>query len=148
MSGRGLKECQKGPFDAITVNLNGSIVANKGFIALMAPVGSTVIEAKWVSAWGGIQSAGQCIGQMFIAIVSERLGRRVALGAFWIMMIIVSLSVWYIADAYSLSLLSLAPNTQSTGSLQSSLPVSVSARCRERFRCISANTARPRLEVS
>jgi len=72
------------------VNLNGSIIANKGFIRDMAPPGAKAAEAKWVSAWGGIQSAGQCIGQMFIVFISERLGRRAALLSFWVTMIIVS----------------------------------------------------------
>lgn len=70
------------------VNLNGSIVANKGFIKLMAPTGSNLIQAKWVSAWGGIQSTGQLVGQVFIVFISERLGRRAALAAFWVTMVV------------------------------------------------------------
>ena len=46
------------------INLNGGIVANKGFIRQMASPGTTVIAGKYVSAWGGIQSAGQTVGQI------------------------------------------------------------------------------------
>jgi hypothetical protein len=46
------------------INLNGSIVANKGFIATMTSPGQAAINGPYVSAWGGIQSTGQFIGQM------------------------------------------------------------------------------------
>jgi hypothetical protein len=46
------------------INLNGGIVANKGFIQQFANPGTSVIEGKYVSAWGGIQSAGQFFGQV------------------------------------------------------------------------------------
>lgn len=46
------------------INLNGGIVANKGFIKQMASPGTKVIDGKYVSAWGGIQSTGQFVGQV------------------------------------------------------------------------------------
>jgi hypothetical protein len=46
------------------INLNGGIVANKGFVQQFASPGTTVIQGKYVSAWGGIQSAGQFFGQV------------------------------------------------------------------------------------
>lgn len=46
------------------INLNGGIVSNKGFILQMAGPGIKAIDGKYVSAWGGIQSAGQTIGQI------------------------------------------------------------------------------------
>ena len=48
----------------VEINLNGGIVANKGFIRQMAAPGTTVIQGKYISAWGGIQSAGQFLGQV------------------------------------------------------------------------------------
>jgi hypothetical protein len=42
----------------IEINLNGGIVANKGFIAQMASPGNPIIKAQYISARGGIQSAG------------------------------------------------------------------------------------------
>jgi hypothetical protein len=46
------------------INLNGGIVSNKGFIRQMANPGTKIIEGKYVSAWNGIQSAGQTVGQI------------------------------------------------------------------------------------
>lgn len=39
-------------------------MSNKGFIKQFAPAGTKVIAGKYVSAWGGIQSAGQTVGQV------------------------------------------------------------------------------------
>ena len=52
----------------LEISLNGGIVSNKGFIRQFAPAGTKIIEGKYISAWGGIQSAGQTIGQ----VVSSR----------------------------------------------------------------------------
>lgn len=46
------------------INLNGGIVANKRFIRQFSSPGTTIIAGKCVSAWGGIQSAGQTVGQI------------------------------------------------------------------------------------
>jgi len=48
----------------LEISLNGGIVSNKGFIRQFAPSGTKVIQGKYISAWGGIQSAGQTIGQV------------------------------------------------------------------------------------
>ncbi|KAM0334423.1 hypothetical protein ACHAQA_001449 [Verticillium albo-atrum] len=64
---------------SIEINLNGGIVSNKGFIQLMAGGGKTIIAGKYISAWGGIQSAGQTIGQLLIQYATEAYGRKVSL---------------------------------------------------------------------
>jgi hypothetical protein len=46
------------------INLNGGVVSNKGFIRQMASPGTAIIAGKYISAWGGIQSAGQTVGQI------------------------------------------------------------------------------------
>lgn len=48
----------------VEINLNGGIVSNKGFIQQMASPGTSIIAGKYISAWGGVQSAGQTIGQI------------------------------------------------------------------------------------
>ena len=84
---------------SIEINLNGGIVANKGFIRQMARPGTKIINSKYVSAWGGIQAAGQTIGQIvrhllncrynlasanitflaqFLQYATEKYGRKVA----------------------------------------------------------------------
>jgi len=48
----------------LEISLNGGIVSNKGFIRQFAPAGTKVFAGKYISAWGGIQSAGQTVGQI------------------------------------------------------------------------------------
>ncbi|KAH7093519.1 general substrate transporter [Paraphoma chrysanthemicola] len=73
--------------DGYQVNLNGGIVSNKGFIRQMATPGTKVIKGKYISAWGGIQSAGQFVGQVTLPYATERYGRKVALYIIWIMFV-------------------------------------------------------------
>lgn len=58
------------------INLNGGIVSNKGFIQQMATKGTTVIAGKYVSAWGGVQSAGQTVGQIVRPVPCSFAGER------------------------------------------------------------------------
>lgn len=69
--------------NCLEINLNGNIVANKGFIRQMASPGTTIIAGKYVSAWGGIQSTGQAIGQILLQYVTEGYGRKPALLVIW-----------------------------------------------------------------
>lgn len=48
----------------LEINLNGGLVSNEGFIRQMAKPGTTVIEGQYVSAWSGLQSSGQAVGQI------------------------------------------------------------------------------------
>ncbi|KAK7430478.1 hypothetical protein QQZ08_002997 [Neonectria magnoliae] len=73
--------------DGYQINLNGGIVSNKGFIQQMASKGTTIIEGKYISAWGGIQSAGQTIGQILLQFATERFGRKVALYIIWLVLV-------------------------------------------------------------
>lgn len=54
--------------DGYQISLNGGIVSNAGFVKQFATVaaakGSKILDSKYVSAWGGIQSAGQFVGQV------------------------------------------------------------------------------------
>ncbi|KAF8851310.1 MFS transporter [Acephala macrosclerotiorum] len=69
--------------DGYQISLNGGIVSNKGFIRQMASPGTKIINGKYVSAWGGIQSAGQTIGQIFLQYATNSLGRKPALLILW-----------------------------------------------------------------
>lgn len=51
------------------ISLNGGIVANKGFIRQMARPGTTELPGSYVSVWGGIQSAGQTVGQIVSTVI-------------------------------------------------------------------------------
>ncbi|WWD20939.1 hypothetical protein CI109_105417 [Kwoniella shandongensis] len=65
-----------------------SIVANKGFIAQFAE-GGTKLKPEHVSAFGGIFSAGQVVGQFSIQWVSDWFGRK---GAMWTFMALLTLA--------------------------------------------------------
>lgn len=54
------------------INLNGGIVANKGFVQQMASPGTKIIAGTYISAWSGIQSTGQTIGQIVWIISAEK----------------------------------------------------------------------------
>lgn len=46
------------------INLNGGIISNKGFIRQFSSPGTTIIAGEYISLWGGMQSAGQFVGQV------------------------------------------------------------------------------------
>jgi MFS family permease len=95
------------------ISLNGGIVSNKGFIAQFAPPGTKIIEGKYISAWGGIQSAGQTVGQIvghfvfscfkfrmpadhifqFLQFATEAFGRKIALLILWGFLTAVSINL-------------------------------------------------------
>ncbi|OAA64363.1 General substrate transporter [Niveomyces insectorum RCEF 264] len=72
--------------DGYQINLNSGIVANKGFIRQMANPGKTIIEGTYVSAWGGIQSTGQTVGQILLQYATEAYGRKPALIIIWVIL--------------------------------------------------------------
>ncbi len=92
----------------VEISLNAGIVSNKGFIRQFASPGTKIIKGKYVSAWGGIQSAGQTIGQIvssitntafygihsdeikFLQYATERYGRKPALYILWVFLTAVS----------------------------------------------------------
>lgn len=69
----------------LTGSFNGSVVSNKGFIRQFNP-GNTILDAKWVSAWGGTASAAQCLSQVAISFISDKFGRRLALWTTWLLL--------------------------------------------------------------
>ncbi|KAF5693656.1 putative maltose permease [Fusarium denticulatum] len=72
--------------DGYQINLNGGIVSNPGFIRQFSTSGTTIIAGKYISAWGGIQSAGQTIGQVLLQYATERLGRKAAMMIIWVVL--------------------------------------------------------------
>ena len=75
------------------INLNGSIVSATSFTHQMNGPNATKSYAPYVSAWGGIQSAGQSIGQVTLPFAIERFGRKIALYIIWIVLTAVSEAV-------------------------------------------------------
>ncbi|KAF4176555.1 hypothetical protein CNMCM8927_000729 [Aspergillus lentulus] len=111
--------------DGYQINLNGGIVANKGFIRQMASPGTKIIDSKYVSAWGGIQAAGQTIGQIFLQYATEKYGRK---AAFYTLSVFLTASIF--AESFSTSwehwLVAKLLAGMGIGMLQATLPFYIS----------------------
>ncbi|KAJ5923146.1 hypothetical protein N7454_008391 [Penicillium verhagenii] len=111
--------------DGYQINLNGGIVANKGFIAQMASPGTSIIKAQYISAWGGIQSAGQTVGQIGIQFVTDKWGRKVTLYIIWIIMV-VSVMIESFATRWDHWLVAKLFAGMAVGMLQCTMPLYLS----------------------
>ncbi len=72
----------------LTLNrLNGSIVANKGFVSQFAtktdPTGALYLESPVLSGWSSIMSVGQIIGMTTLPFITSRFGRKPAMFTYW-----------------------------------------------------------------
>ncbi|KAG2412159.1 hypothetical protein HFD88_009715 [Aspergillus terreus] len=111
--------------DGYQINLNGGIVANKGFIRQFTTPGTTIIAGKYVSAWGGIQSAGQTIGQILLQYATEGFGRKIALYIIWITFC-VSIFIESFATKWDHWLAAKLFSGMGVGMLQATLPLYLS----------------------
>ncbi|KAF7122119.1 hypothetical protein CNMCM5793_000075 [Aspergillus hiratsukae] len=111
--------------DGYQINSNGGIVANKGFIRQMAHPSTKIINSKYVSAWGGIQAAGQTIGQIFLQYATEKYGRK---AAFYTLTVFLTASIF--AESFSTSwehwLVAKLLAGMGIGMLQATLPFYIS----------------------
>ncbi|KAF2762654.1 general substrate transporter [Pseudovirgaria hyperparasitica] len=108
--------------DGYQITLNGGIVSNKGFIAQFATAGTTVIQGKYISAWGGIQSAGQTIGQLGLQFVTDGLGRKAALYTLWVFLV-ASIFAETFATSWQHWLVAKLFSGMGVGMLQATMPV-------------------------
>ncbi|KAJ5950918.1 uncharacterized protein N7479_009331 [Penicillium vulpinum] len=111
--------------DGYQINLNGGIVSNKGFIRQMASPGTSIIAGKYISAWGGIQSAGQTVGQILLQFATEKFGRKVALYIIWLT-IVMSVFIETFATRWDHWLAAKLFSGMGVGMLQSTLPLYLS----------------------
>ncbi|KAE8140443.1 general substrate transporter [Aspergillus pseudotamarii] len=111
--------------DGYQINLNGGLVSNEGFIRQMAKPGTTVIEGQYVSAWSGLQSSGQAIGQVLLQYVTESYGRKVAFYIIWVVFV-VSIFIESFATRWDHWLVAKLFSGMGVGMLQSTLPVYLS----------------------
>ncbi|KAJ5090786.1 hypothetical protein N7532_009470 [Penicillium argentinense] len=111
--------------DGYQINLNGGIVSNKGFIQQMASPGTSIIAGKYISAWGGIQSAGQTVGQILLQYFTERFGRKAALYIIWVD-ITISVFIESFATRWDHWLVAKLFSGMGVGMLQSTLPLYLS----------------------
>ncbi|CRG86849.1 General alpha-glucoside permease [Talaromyces islandicus] len=108
--------------DGYQINLNGGIVANKGFIRQFASPGTVVISGTYVSAWGGIQSAGQTVGQVLLQYATEAFGRKVALYIIWLTLV-VSIFIESFGTRWDHWLVAKLFSGMGVGMLQSTMPL-------------------------
>lgn len=111
--------------DGYQINLNGGIVSNKGFIHQFAGHKAKIIAAKYVSAWGGIQSAGQFSGQVLLQFGTERLGRKPALLIIWFVLV-ASIFTETFASHWQHWLVAKLLSGMGVGMLQSTVPLYLS----------------------
>ncbi|KAF7553525.1 hypothetical protein G7Z17_g3531 [Cylindrodendrum hubeiense] len=111
--------------DGYQINLNGGIVSNKGFIQQFASEGTTIIAGKYISAWGGIQSAGQTIGQVLLQFATEKFGRKVALYIIWLIMVL-SIFIETFGTHWQHWLVAKLFSGMGVGMLQATLPLYLS----------------------
>ncbi|KAH6645284.1 general substrate transporter [Truncatella angustata] len=111
--------------DGYQINLNGGIVANKGFIQVMASPGTTVIAGTYISAWTGIQATGQTVGQILLQFATESLGRKPALWIIWVILV-ASILAESFASHWDHWLVAKLLSGMGVGMLQSTMPVYLS----------------------
>ncbi|KXL47851.1 hypothetical protein M433DRAFT_73034 [Acidomyces richmondensis BFW] len=121
----GMATAFSASLDGYQINLNGGIVSNKGFIKQMATSGTKIIDSKYVSAWGGTQSAGQFIGQIFLQFATEWLGRKPALLILWIFLV-ASIFAESFATVWQHWLVAKLLSGIGVGMLQATVPVYLS----------------------
>ncbi|KAM0754628.1 general substrate transporter [Meredithblackwellia eburnea MCA 4105] len=115
--------------DGYQVNLNGSIIVNKGFIKQFGTVKSSAgvlsLNAQYVSVWGGMQSVGQVIGMTTLNFLSDKAGRKKTLYAIWICMV-ASVLAESLAKTWWAWLIAKILAGMGVGGMQATLPVYIS----------------------
>ncbi|RAH70519.1 general substrate transporter [Aspergillus aculeatinus CBS 121060] len=111
--------------DGYQINLNGGVVSNTGFIQQMASPGTSIIAGKYISAWGGIQSAGQTIGQILLQYVTDGYGRKIALYIIFLTFV-VSVMIESFATHWDHWLVAKLFSGMGVGMLQSTMPLYLS----------------------
>ncbi|KAI1013794.1 hypothetical protein LB503_010531 [Fusarium chuoi] len=73
--------------DGYQIGINGSIIANKGFVHQFATAtnadGDEYLTAPILAGWSSIMSVGQIIGMLTIPFLSDRYGRKIAMWTYW-----------------------------------------------------------------
>lgn len=83
----GIKVSYKADPDInVSDQMNGSILANQGFINQFSSVDSNTLNPKWVSGWGGVFAGALFFAQVGNVFVNDRFGRRIGLWVTWCIM--------------------------------------------------------------
>ncbi|WWC69105.1 uncharacterized protein I206_103041 [Kwoniella pini CBS 10737] len=104
------------------INLNGGIISNKGFIALMPRDAKGAINGSKIALFGGMQSLGQTLGQIFLQYATDALGRKAALYILWVFLV-VSVIIESLVKGWQTWLVAKLFSGIGVGMLQATLPV-------------------------
>ncbi|KAF9876670.1 hypothetical protein CkaCkLH20_06078 [Colletotrichum karsti] len=104
--------------------LTNSIVSNKGFIRQMSD-GGTKLDPTHVAVWGGMLSTGQFVGVGLLQLVTDKLGRKLAMHITWASLV-VSVALETAATNWLYWLFARLVGGAGLGMMQATYPVYIS----------------------
>ncbi|RKK96316.1 hypothetical protein BFJ71_g7896 [Fusarium oxysporum] len=123
--------------DGYQIGINGSIIANKGFVHQFATAtnadGDEYLTAPILAGWSSIMSVGQIIGMLTIPFLSDRYGRKIAMWTYWTILVS-SVLCETLARTWPVWLAAKLLAGVGVGCLQSTLPVYISECAPTRIR--------------
>jgi MFS family permease len=121
----------------IRARINGSIIANKGFVHQFATAtnadGDEYLTAPILAGWSSIMSVGQIIGMLTIPFLSDKYGRKTAMWTYWTILVS-SVLCETLARTWPVWLVAKLLAGVGVGCLQSTLPVYISECAPTRIR--------------
>ncbi|CEN61033.1 hypothetical protein ASPCAL07702 [Aspergillus calidoustus] len=115
--------------DGYQIGINGSIIANQGFVEQFATKvdgsGKPYLASPILAGWSSIMSVGQIIGMVTIPFVSSRFGRKIAMYTYWVVLM-TSVLAESLARSWEVWLVAKLLAGIGVGCLQSTLPVYIS----------------------
>lgn len=117
--------------------MNGSIIANQGFVEQFASEvddqGKLYLTAPVLAGWSSIMSVGQILGMVTIPFLSARYGRKIAMYTYWFILV-TSVLAESLARTWPVWLVAKLLAGIGVGCLQSTLPVYISECAPTRIR--------------
>ncbi|CAG7915558.1 unnamed protein product [Penicillium olsonii] len=115
--------------DGYQIGINASIIANSGFVHRFATsvgkTGEPALESPILSGWSSIMSCGQIVGMTTIPFLSSRYGRKIAMFAFWVVLV-ASVLAESLARSWQVWLVGKLLAGIGVGCLQSTIPTYIS----------------------
>ncbi|KAM0323486.1 hypothetical protein ACHAQA_008766 [Verticillium albo-atrum] len=123
--------------DGYQIGMNGSIIANQGFVAQFATEtnadGENYLSSPILAGWSSIMSVGQILGMVTIPFLSRRFGRKAAMYSYWVVLA-TSVLAESLARSWPVWLIAKLLAGVGVGCLQSTLPVYISECAPTRIR--------------
>ncbi|KAH7176836.1 general substrate transporter [Dactylonectria macrodidyma] len=123
--------------DGFQIGMNGSIIANQGFVHEFAtevdPEGNPYLASPILAGWSSIMSVGQIFGMTTLPFLSNRYGRKIAMYTF-LTIIVSSVLAESLARKWEVWLVAKLLAGIGVGCLQATLPVYISECAPTRIR--------------